>query len=79
MKSVECRQCGNSSWHCPSGDHVKTPGRIHTGLGAKSDYDWDCPNCRGTGRIEVSWLDRLCEYIYKRGRRVNRKLHPPSY
>jgi hypothetical protein len=68
--------CSRSRFHCPTGEHHPEPGKIHSGYGAINDYQWDCPNCRGTGCIEVSLLDRICVYIYERGRKVHRKLHP---
>lgn len=76
MKKLECRMCAKGLFHCPSGDHVNLPGKIHSGRGAFVDSQWDCPNCHGTGSLLVSLLDRICVAIYERGRKVNRRLHP---
>ena len=76
---ADCKMCGNTFFHCPTGEHVKEPGKIHSGRGAKIDSEWDCPNCRGKGVVYTSLVDRICEAIYRRGRRVNRKLHPTSF
>lgn len=76
MKKIECKRCSQQSFLCSTGNHTKTPGRIHTGLEATFDAEWDCPTCHGTGVILVSFLDRIALAVYRRGREVNNKVNP---